>query len=195
MARRRLRIAVSGTHCSGKSTLIDDFLLAHRDYEHEPEPYEWLQEMYGEEFAAEPDVADYYRQLEVSVSRLLGYGHDARVIVERSPVDFLAYMLALGDLRRGGRAAGLIESAIELAASGIERLDVLVVLPLNNRDGILAPPSEDLELREAMDDRLAEIITSDEFDLFSGGHPRVVQVQGTRSARLAAVERTLAELR
>jgi uridine kinase len=25
-----MRIAISGTHCSGKSTLIDEFLIAHQ---------------------------------------------------------------------------------------------------------------------------------------------------------------------
>jgi len=34
-----MRIAVSGTHGTGKSTLIDEFLGAHPDFVHEPEPY------------------------------------------------------------------------------------------------------------------------------------------------------------
>ncbi|HEX7830976.1 MAG TPA: hypothetical protein VF787_15075, partial [Thermoanaerobaculia bacterium] len=62
-----MRIAISGTHGSGKSTLIDDFLHAHRDYAHEPEPYEWLDE------PAEPDAESFYRQLELSVERLRRY--------------------------------------------------------------------------------------------------------------------------
>src|SRR5688572_1363139 len=32
-----VRIAISGTHCSGKTTLVADFIVAHRDYVHEPE--------------------------------------------------------------------------------------------------------------------------------------------------------------
>ncbi len=41
-----MRVAISGTHCCGKSTLIDAFLLAHSDYVHEPEAYVALQDMY-----------------------------------------------------------------------------------------------------------------------------------------------------
>jgi hypothetical protein len=37
-----MRIAVAGTHASGKSTLIADFLATHPEYAHEAEPYEWL---------------------------------------------------------------------------------------------------------------------------------------------------------
>ena len=52
-----MRIVVSGTHCSGKSTLVSDFLAAHRDYVHEPEPWEWLVEVYHESLSEEPDGA------------------------------------------------------------------------------------------------------------------------------------------
>ena len=114
-----MRIAVSGTHCCGKSTLIDQFLLAHQDFAHEPEPYTVLEEDYGEVFAAEPSAEDFYRQLEFNVSRLRSYGVGERVIYERSPVDFLAYLLALDDLRRdeeasrlGDRSLGIVREAI-----------------------------------------------------------------------------------
>src|SRR5690349_8388261 len=115
----RVRIAISGTHCSGKSTLIDDFLAAHRDYLHEPEPYEWLQDVYGETMSEEPTADDFYRQLEVSVDRMRAHARGANVMIERSPLDFLAYLLALTDLGRTARDCELIASAAELCATGI----------------------------------------------------------------------------
>jgi hypothetical protein len=39
-----MRIAVSGTHFIGKSTLIEDFITAHPDYTCEIEPYYKLQD-------------------------------------------------------------------------------------------------------------------------------------------------------
>ena len=56
-----MRIAVSGTHCSGKTTLIEEFLRAHPDFVHEPEAYTVMVEDYGEEFSSE---RDFFRQLE-----------------------------------------------------------------------------------------------------------------------------------
>src|SRR5436190_6054273 len=132
-----LRIAIVGTHCCGKSTLVADFLAAHRDYVHEPEPYEWLQET--ESFADSPTAEDFYRQLEFSVERLRGYGRGARVIIERSPLDFVAYLRAID-------AIDFVDRAIELSIDGIRHLDLIVFLPLNDRDGIIAPESEDREL-------------------------------------------------
>jgi hypothetical protein len=187
-----VRIAVSGTHCSGKSTLVEGFLAAHPDYVHEPEPYEWLEEVYGELTADEPGVDDFYRQLQLSVERLGGYGIGARVIAERSPLDFLAYMLALDELGRAGRDCALIASAAESAAAGMAHLDLLVLLPLNGIDGIDAPDSEDLELREAMNDRLLDLVATDPYSRFSG-RPRVVELHGTRDQRLRQLEQAVAK--
>jgi hypothetical protein len=165
-----MRIAVSGTHCSGKTTLVEDFVAAHRDYVHEPEPYEWL----DGSMAAEPAAEDFYRQLELSVDRLRTYGRDANVVAERSPLDFLAYMLALVDLGREGRDCELIAAAEELVAAGMAHIDLLVVLP---SDGIPAPASEDLDLREAMNERLLDLVSQNS-----------VQIEGTREQRLRALE-------
>jgi hypothetical protein len=180
-----VRIAVSGTHCSGKSTLVEDFLAIHPDYTHEPEPYDAL-DLHGEASAEEPGAEAFYRQLEISVDTLRRYGRGAHLIAERSPLDFVAYILALRDLRRGGRE--FAAAAVQLAATGMEHLDLLVILPLNDADGIDAPESEEPELREAMNDRLLEIITTDEFDLLGGNGLRIIEVHGTRRQRLAALE-------
>ena len=178
-------IAVSGTHGSGKTTLIEDFLAVHPDYAHEPEPYEWL-----EDASAEPAAEDVYRQLELSVERMQAHGRGARVIAERSPLDFLAYLLALDDLRRTPRDCALLASAVELAASGLAHVDVLAILPLDAT--IEIPESEDLELREAMNERLLELIGADEYALFRNAAPRVVELQGSRPRRLQLLERAIA---
>lgn len=46
-----MRIAVTGTHGSGKTTLIDDFVAAHPAYEHEQKPYWALAQHEGTPFA------------------------------------------------------------------------------------------------------------------------------------------------
>jgi len=189
-----VRIAISGTHGSGKSTLIEDFVAAHRDYIHEPEPYEWLQDVYGEGVGEVPDVDDFYRQLELSVERLREYGPGARVILERSPLDFLAYVLALAELGRVGRDCSAIASAVERVAAGMANVDLLVLLPLNEADRIEVPESEDLELREAMNDRLLDLVAADPYSLLASGRPRVVEIAGTRQQRLRQLEQAVAQL-
>jgi len=163
-----MRIAVAGTHASGKSTLIADFLAAHPEFAHEPEPYEWL-----DDASAEPDAEDFYRQLELSVSRLRAYGSGAHVIAERSPLDFVAYILALGD-------RGLADAARTLAAQGMGHVDLLVV---TSPDGIHVPDDENPELREAMHEHLLELVADADV--------RVIELHGPPHRRLAEVERWL----
>lgn len=186
-----MRVAVSGTHCCGKSTLIDEFLLAHPDFTHEPEPYTTLEEDYGEVFAAEPSPDDFYRQLEFNVERLRRYQPGERVIFERSPVDFLAYLLALNDARRGEDATRLIESSLGIVKDAIQFLDLIVFLPLNDKNGIVMSDSEDPELRSAVNCRLVGIFNDDDFNLLTSHRPVVLEAMGSTAHRLRMLESAL----
>lgn len=119
-----MRIAVSGTHCTGKSTLIDEFLKAQTDFVHEPEPYTVMVEDLGEEFAAEPCVEDFYRQLDFNIDRLQQHAPGERVIYERCPIDFLAYVDAL-DPKKTNTLLGPVSDAMQ-------NLDLIVYLPLDD---------------------------------------------------------------
>lgn len=178
-----MRIAVSGTHCSGKTTLVEDFLQVHPDYTHEPEPYEWLAEVRGEAFAAELNAADVWRQMEVSVERLSAYGPGSNVIAERSPIDFLAYLEALRTLGREDTSE-MLDAAREIVSRGMDHVDLLVILPLS--DDIEAPEDEDPKLRSAMNRSLLEIVEDEIDDLAPS--LECIEVAGTRGERLAALE-------
>ena len=185
-----MRVAISGTHSSGKSTLVDAFLLRHGDYAHEPEPYEVLQDVYGEAFAAEPSADDFYRQLEYHVERLHTYRAGVRVIFERSPVDYLAYVLALGDLDRETSDARLAERSLDVARGAVTLLDLVVYLPAGGGDDVV-PDSEDPELRRAVDARLEGILLDDDYGIFTGGRPLVLEAMGTTAQRLRTLEGAL----
>ena len=186
-----MKVAVSGTHCCGKSTLIDRFLITHPDFAHEPEPYAVLEEQYGEAFAAEPSADDFYRQLEFNIARLRGYDSGEMVIYERCPVDFLAYMLALGDLGRDSEATWLAERSLGMVKDAIELLDLILFLPLDETDGGVMPDSEDGELRIAVDGRLAAIFRDDDYDLVTSSRPVVLEATGSTARRLLKLELAL----
>lgn len=177
-----MRIAVSGTHCSGKSTLIEVFLSRHPDYVHEPEAYEALQESFGDE----PSADDFFRQLEFQIERLKQYRLDDRVIFERSPFDYVAYLQALLDLKRDNAELSLAEQAMDLARDSIEFLDMIVYLPAHDVQ-IHVPDEEDRELRLAMDRRLEDLLNRDQTRL-------LVEATGTTAQRLETLERALSKL-
>lgn len=175
-----MRIVVSGTHASGKSTLVAAFAAAHPDFVVFGDPAEALDEPGA-------DAGSFLAQLRMASARLLTRPPVPRLIAERGPLDFLAYLGALDLLRRPGRA-DIPDRDRMLAAHALATLDLLVVLPLSPRDGIHVPPDEDPELREAMDEVLLELV--DDPDLV--GDVPVVELTGTPEQRLVDFLRALA---
>ena len=90
-----MRIAISGTHCMGKTTFIKDFLKIYPEYVYEEEPYYQLQEIHGIEFSEDPALEDFIEQLKYSLERLDFYAAQANIIFERCPIDFVAYSMYL----------------------------------------------------------------------------------------------------
>ena len=176
-----MRIAVSGTHCTGKSTLIDEFLRKHTDFAHEPEPYTVLVEDFAEEFSDEPYVEDFYRQLEFNVERLHQHVLEKNVIYERCPVDFLAYIDALDHKS--------VESALGLISDVLQYLDLIVYLPLDDEIGV--PDDEYPKLRKAVDRRLSRIFREDEFGIIGTHNIAVVEARGSTAQRLSTLEEAM----
>ncbi|GAA1963059.1 AAA family ATPase [Agromyces allii] len=182
-----MRIVVSGTHASGKTTLIDDVLGAHPEFERLGDPFELVDDALDE-----PDASTFFEQLVSSARRIPTTDAAGRsIIAERGPIDFLAYLSALDALRRAGRSSSLFARGLDLTAAAMQHVDLLVVLPLHHRDDLPVGDDEDLELRAAMDEALLELV--DDPDLV-GESTAVIEVSGDRAARLAAVERALADL-
>lgn len=179
-----MRIVVSGTHASGKSTLLADFAGRHPDFEVFDDPYELL-----DAAPAEADAATFTTQFAISAARLRQHdgGH---LIAERGPLDFLAYLEALARLGRGAVDRATTRQLFLDTSAAMDEVDVLVLLPLNGRDHIEIADEEDPELRQAMNDILIEL--ADDPDLIGGA--TVVEIVGDPAARVRRLEAALASL-
>jgi len=175
-----MRIVVSGTHASGKSTLISDFALRHPDFTVLPDPFELIDESWDR-----PGAAVFARQLRVAAERLGPEGVAGNVIAERGPLDFLAYLLALDEMTGASGSSELLERSATVTAEALGHVDLLVVLPLNPSDAIEVGADEDPELRSAMNDVLMDLV--DDPDLV-GSRLRVVEVVGSPGDRLRRLE-------
>lgn len=65
-----MRIAVSGTHFIGKSTLIKDFVDRHPKYKYEIEPYYKLQEEGAGELLLDTGFESFLKQLDIVFTKL-----------------------------------------------------------------------------------------------------------------------------
>ncbi|GMM97102.1 MULTISPECIES: AAA family ATPase [Microbacterium] len=175
-----MRIVVSGTHASGKSTLVSDFALRHPEFVVLPDPFELVDEAWDS-----PSAVLFAAQLRLSAARLHPNGTTESLIAERGPIDFLAYLLALDELNRAAASRELIEQSIDITREAMRHVDLLVVLPLDTGAGIFAPADEDLPLREVMNDVLLDLAADEEI---AGAAMNVVEVTGGRNQRRAALE-------
>lgn len=182
-----MRIAVTGTHGSGKTTLIEDFVAANPHYEHMPEPY-WLLVQQGVVFANGPDAADLEEQLRQSCALILA-ATEPDVIFDRCPLDFIAYLEVVSaaegfEWAPDGKLLKRIENALA-------SLDVVAFVPLTQPDEIKVT-IEYPKLRTRVDSRLKTMLREDDLGLLAEG-PRVVEVNGSRRARVAELNELLAD--
>ena len=173
-----MRIALTGAHATGKSTLATELARALPGYRVIEEPYHQL-EAEGYAFAAAPTLEDFECQLERSLRSVAE--ERGPVIFDRSPADFVAYLLAHRDDRR---AAAAWEFAAVAAAIGT--LDLLVFVPIEQPDRIAAPEAR--RLRRRVDAMLRAGLAADEW----GFGTTVIEVSGSSMERVA---RVLASLR
>ena len=175
-----MRIAVSGSHRVGKSTLVEALGEALAGYATVDEPYHQLVEE-GHELAATPSVEDFELQLRRSIEDLRDGDDD--VLFDRCPLDLLAYLRVHVD-------ADLVDldGWLPAVTEAVARLDLIVFVPIEEPDRIALARSEDDELRRAVDEELRGM-------LLGGGlgvQADVVEVTGAVRAR---VEQVLSRVR
>jgi hypothetical protein len=172
-----MRIGISGTHGTGKTTLAEalcDRLPGHVTAD---EPYYLLEEE-GYEFGFPPSLDDYRAQLACSLRTLSDPAALPTIVFDRTPLDYLAYLAATGaDPER--------EADAPAVRSALATLDLLVITVITPETEQVLPPPELPRLRSAMNDALLEIIYNDPLDLC--GDVPVLVLDGPLDDRLPSV--------
>ena len=88
-----MRVGISGTHGTGKTTLAQALCVRLPGHVVADEPYHLLEEE-GHEFGFPPSLEDYRALLARSVQSLTSPPLLPRVIFDRTPLDYLAYLAA-----------------------------------------------------------------------------------------------------
>lgn len=176
-----MRIAVAGTHAVGKSTLAADLARALPRYRVVEEAYYQL-DAEGHLFTDPPSLEDFEAQLERSLRCVREEQGD--VIFDRSPADYLAYMLAHREAERAAPAEWLPQ-----VREAFVTLDLIVFVPIERPERITVP-REETRLRRRVDGLLREALVADGWGL--GGE--VVTVSGAPGERVTQVIERLAAL-
>lgn len=186
-----MRVAVSGSHGTGKSTLIAAFLAKFPRYRHEPEAFEALADDVELTSSEGPTADGLQALLDHTISMLTIHAPGSFVVFERSPVDYLAYAAASRSWPPGA-VERFLEGSIPDVRAGVRYLDLIVLLPVSSQG---PPPrsDEDPRFRKRVDDALRRALIDDDHDLFGQPEaPRVVELAPSPERQLAELVRLTA---
>jgi hypothetical protein len=153
---RAVRIAFSGSHRVGKSTLLEHVAIALPGYTVVDEPYYLLEED-GYEAAEQPTVEDFVAQLERSLVALEAREPD--VLFDRCPADIFAYLLT-----HENADAFDPDDWAERTSNAMHTLDLVVYVPIEEPDRIPLPANENNALRYAVDGKVRDLLMDDPFE-------------------------------
>jgi predicted ATPase len=170
-----MRIAFSGTHRTGKSTLVAALAARLPGYATVDEPYHLLEED-GYEVGEQPSIEDFEAQLERSIAALEEGHRD--VLFDRCPADIVAYLETHEDAAAFDRDLwmGRVRRAMET-------LDLIVLVPIEGRDRIALAAHEDRAWRAAVDEALEALLVDNALEL----DVEVMRIEGAVAARVAQV--------
>jgi len=144
-----MRIAFTGTHRVGKTTLAQEITDSLPDFMLMDEPYHQLQES-GYLFSEEPSLDDYRAQFDFAIKQLAH--KDNQVILDRCPLDLLAY-IHISDRSQD------ISALYETMLNALSSLDLIVFVPIESPDLIFCTPDDLPRLRQKVNDVLESWLT------------------------------------
>lgn len=151
-----MRIAFSGSHHVGKSTLLAAVAESLPRHTLVDEPYHLLEEE-GYEHSDSPALEDFIAQLERSLQALEEAGPNT--LFDRSPVDVLAYLSVHEEAE-----AFELDEWLERTREAMETLDLVVFVPIEQPDRIAVPAHEDRRYRARVHKKLERLLLEDAYD-------------------------------
>jgi predicted ATPase len=171
-----MRIGISGTHGTGKTTLAEALCAHLPGHVTADEPYYLLEEE-GYEFDFPPSPDDYRALLARSLRCLSDPPPLPGVVFDRTPLDYIAYLVAVGaDAEREADAPAI--------RSVLARLDLLVLTVITPETERTLPTPELPELRARMNDALLDLVYANPLDAW--GEVPVLELDGPLDHRLPA---------
>ena len=198
-----MRIAITGSHSLGKSTVVNDWVARRPGFVREEEPYRVLG-LHGPYTILFRDASTRLQngiQLYYSIGRVHRYGTQAHdVIFDRAPVDYLAYSQYTADSGRTDIDDVFVASMVPAVRESLDHLDILAFVPKSDAwpvemeaDGIRPV---DHEYRDAVDAIFKQIYRQGRYGVMQGERrPHLVELVGSREQRLQQLQQAIDDVR
>jgi hypothetical protein len=198
-----MRIAISGSHSLGKSTVVNDWVARHPRFRREEEPYRALG-LHGPYEILFRDASTRLHngiQMYYNISRIHRYGDSAEdVIFDRAPVDYIAYSQYTANQGRTDIDPAFVESMVPAVRESLDHLDILAFVPKSDAwpvameaDGIRPV---DHGYRDEVDAIFKQIYREGRFQVLPEKRgPRLIELWGPGEQRLNQLQQAMDEVK
>ena len=197
-----MRIAISGSHSLGKSTVVNDWVAKHPGFTREEEPYRALSLHGPYEILFRDQSTKLHNgiQLYYNISRVHRYcASSDDVIFDRAPVDYIAYSQYTANKGSTDINDAFVASMIPAVRESLDRLDILAFVPKSQEwpvemqaDGIRPI---DHEYRDEVDTIFKQIYREGRFGVMPQNNPpHFVELFGARQQRLDQLQKAIDEV-
>ena len=198
-----MRIAISGSHSLGKSTVVNDWVAAHPEFRREEEPYRALALNGPYEILFREASTRLHNgiQMYYNISRVYRYSSPADdVIFDRAPVDYLAYSQYTANQGSTDIDSAFVASMVPAVRESLDHLDILAFVPKSEAwpvemeaDGIRPV---DYAYRDEVDAIFKQIYREGRFGVMPAVNPPLMlELVGSRTQRLDQLRQAIAEVK
>jgi len=197
-----MRIAISGSHSLGKSTVVNDWVEKNPHYFREEEPYRALG-LYGPYeilFGNASTKLQNGIQMYYNISRIHRYADTQdHVIFDRAPVDYIAYSQYTANQGTTDIDDAFVQSMVPAVRESLDHLDILAFVPKSDEwpvemeaDGIRPI---DHAYRNDVDSLFKEIYHEGRFQVLPEKNgPLLIELWGPRHQRLDQLQEAIAHV-
>lgn len=192
-----MRIAISGSACQGKSTLVNDFLTQWPMYKRSNESYRKAIKEQGIKHSKEATQESQWTLLNCLLDDLQNTSKDDYVIFDRCCLDNIVYSLWSNEKKNTDIDDEFIKKCIPLVQQSMHYLDIIFFLPITR---VALVPIEQKENRESDPTYIKEI--DNIFKVISHGlsqtgsspffpaedRPPIIEIFGTPEQRVEMVK-------
>jgi len=190
-----MRIAISGTACQGKTTLIKDFLEQWSEYKTPKKTYRDIIKENNLDHSSNTNKKTQWDILNFQIEELGKYRRDDKVIFDRCPLDNLVYSIWAAEQDDNDIDDAFVEKCIPLVRESFRNLDIIFFTPITKvapvvleEDGV-----RDTKIIDEIDNLFKAIHRDVEQNpkttfFVSDDKPAIIEVFGSRRERIEIVK-------
>jgi hypothetical protein len=197
-----MRLAISGSACQGKSTLVNDILKKWPSYKRSDESYRKVLKEENLKINKQVNKESQWRILNCLVDDILKTSKNDNVIFDRCPLDNLIYSVWSEDKQTSDIDKAFIDKCIPLVQESMRSIDIIFFLPITKVAPVEIKIKEDREIDAAFIQEIDHIFKAITYNLMIHGQcpfmakddrPPIIEIFGNPEQRVEMLKLYLTE--